>query len=39
MQYDKVRAGMIAPIPEAIIHDRIGRVLEDYDAACNGGNS
>jgi D-tagatose-1,6-bisphosphate aldolase subunit GatZ/KbaZ len=33
LQYQKVRSGEIAPTPEAIISDRIGSVLEDYDQA------
>jgi D-tagatose-1,6-bisphosphate aldolase subunit GatZ/KbaZ len=33
LQYSKVHTGEIAATPEAIISDRIGSVLEDYDQA------
>jgi D-tagatose-1,6-bisphosphate aldolase subunit GatZ/KbaZ len=34
LQYAKVRSGEIEATPEAILHDRIGCVLEDYESAC-----
>jgi len=33
LQYQKIRSGEIAASPEAIVRDRIGSVLEDYDQA------
>jgi D-tagatose-1,6-bisphosphate aldolase subunit GatZ/KbaZ len=39
LQYQKIRSGEIAGSPEAIIKDRIGSVLEDYDQATENSNS
>lgn len=33
-QYAKIRSGEIDPTPLAIIHDRIGNVIEGYNQAC-----
>lgn len=34
IQYRRIREGMIAPSPQALIRDKIGEVLRDYAAAC-----
>ena len=35
-QHEKIRKGEIAGTAESVILDRIGDVLQDYDAACMG---
>jgi D-tagatose-1,6-bisphosphate aldolase subunit GatZ/KbaZ len=34
IQYQHVRQGLIAPNPKALVMDKIGQVLGDYDYAC-----